>query len=56
LALVTRVTHDDVIKFAQAISKERRSNFGTRLAWNFGPDAKRAAAFFLDTRHRSEII
>ena len=39
----TRITKDDVIKFAEAIFKERRSNFGTMLAWNFGPDAKRAA-------------
>lgn len=38
----TRVSRDDVIKFAEAIFKERRSNFGTMLAWNFGPDAKRA--------------
>ena len=39
----TRITKDDVIKFAEASFKERRSNFGTMLAWNFGPDAKRAA-------------
>ncbi len=39
----TRIGKDDVIKFAEAIFKERRSNFGTMLAWNFGPDAKRAA-------------
>jgi hypothetical protein len=39
----TRITKDDVIKFAEAIFKERHSNFGTMLAWNFGPDAKRAA-------------
>jgi len=39
----TRITKDDVIRFAEAIFKERHSNFGTMLAWNFGPDAKRAA-------------
>lgn len=39
----TRITKDDVIRFAEAIFKERRSNFGTMLGWNFGPDAKRAA-------------
>ncbi len=39
----TRIGKDDVIKFAEAIFKERRSNFGTILAWNFGRDAKRAA-------------
>ncbi len=38
----SRVTRDDVVKFAEAIFKERRANFGTMLAWNFGPDAKRA--------------
>ena len=39
----TRIGKDDVIKFAEAVFKERRSNFGTMLGWNFGPDAKRAA-------------
>lgn len=39
----SRMTKEDVIKFAEAIFKERRSNFGTMLAWNFGSDAKRAA-------------
>jgi len=39
----SRITKEDVGKFAQAIFKERRSNFGTMLAWNFGPDAKKAA-------------
>ena len=38
----TRITKDDVVRFAEAIFKERRSNFGTMLAWNFSPDAKRA--------------
>lgn len=40
---LTRITKDDVAKFATVIFTERRSNFGTMLAWNFGPDAKRAA-------------
>src|SRR5258708_30427028 len=39
----SRIGKDDVIQFAEAIFKERRSNFGTMLGWNFGPDAKRAA-------------
>src|SRR5207245_7436310 len=39
----TRLSKEDVIKFAETIFKERRSNFGTMLGWNFGPDAKRAA-------------
>ncbi len=39
----SRVVKDEVILFAEAIFRERRSNFGTMLGWNFGPDAKRAA-------------
>ena len=31
----TRITKDDVAKFAQAIFKERRTNFGAMLGWNF---------------------
>lgn len=40
---LTRIGKDDVARFAKAVFTERRSNFGTMLAWNFGPDAKRAA-------------
>jgi hypothetical protein len=39
----SRIGKDDVITFAEAIFKERRSNFGTMLAWNFAPEARRAA-------------
>jgi DNA modification methylase len=39
----SRITKDDVAKFAQAIFKERRTNFGAMLAWNFSPDARKAA-------------
>jgi DNA modification methylase len=39
----SRIEKNDVVKFAETIFKERRSNFGTMLAWNFGSDAKRAA-------------
>jgi len=39
----TKITKDDVVNFSKAIFKDRKTNFGTMLAWNFGPDAKRAA-------------
>jgi DNA modification methylase len=39
----SRITKEDVAKFAQAIFKERHTNFGAMLAWNFGPDARKAA-------------
>jgi len=39
----TRISKDDVVKFSKAIFKERRTNFGTMLAWNFSPEAKKAA-------------
>ena len=39
----TRVGRDDVARFARAVFEERRRNAGTMLAWNFGPDARRAA-------------
>jgi DNA modification methylase len=39
----TRITKDDVAKFAQAIFKERRTNFGAMLGWNFSLDARKAA-------------
>jgi DNA modification methylase len=38
----SRITKDDVAKFAQAIFKERRTNFGAMLAWNFSQDARKA--------------
>lgn len=39
----SKITKEDVAGFAQAIFKDRHSNFGTMLGWNFGPDAKKAA-------------
>ncbi|MDD8018970.1 MAG: site-specific DNA-methyltransferase [Bacteroidota bacterium] len=39
----SRITKDDVAKFAEAIFKERRTNFGAMLGWNFAPDARKAA-------------
>lgn len=39
----SRITKDEVAKFAQAIFKERHTNFGAMLAWNFSPDARKAA-------------
>lgn len=39
----SKITKEDVASFAQAIFKDRHSNFGTMLGWNFGPDAKKAA-------------
>jgi DNA modification methylase len=39
----TKITKDDVVKFSEAIFKERRANYGTILAWNFAPDARKAA-------------
>ena len=39
----TRVGSDDVARFARAVFEERRRNAGIMLAWNFGPDARRAA-------------
>ena len=39
----TRITKDDVARFAKAVYEERRANFGVMLAWNFGPDARKAA-------------
>lgn len=39
----SQITKIDVSQFAQAIWKERRSNFGTMLGWNFSPDARKAA-------------
>ncbi len=39
----TKIMKDDVAKFAEAIFKERRTNFGTILAWNFSQEARKAA-------------
>jgi DNA modification methylase len=39
----SRITKEDVAKFAQAIFKERKTNFGAMLAWNFSADARKAA-------------
>lgn len=39
----SRVGKDDVARFAKAVYEERRANFGVMLAWNFGPDARKAA-------------
>lgn len=39
----SRITKDDVARFARAVYEERRANFGVMLAWNFGPDARKAA-------------
>ncbi len=39
----SKITKDDVARFAKAIFSERGSNFGAILAWNFSPDAKKAA-------------
>jgi DNA modification methylase len=40
----SRITKEDVAKFARAIFEERRGNFGAMLGWNFSRDAKEAAA------------
>ena len=39
----SRITKEDVAKFAKAIFEERRGNFGAMLGWNFSRDAKQAA-------------
>lgn len=39
----SRITKDDVSRFARAVYEERRANHGVMLAWNFGPDARKAA-------------
>lgn len=39
----SQITKKDVAEFAQAIWKERHSNFGTMLGWNFSPDARKAS-------------
>ena len=50
----TKITKEDVSKFAKAIFDEKRSNAGTMLAWNFSPDAK-AAADILAARENKRI-
>jgi len=42
-SMKTRITKDDVARFAKAVYEERRANFGVMLGWNFGPDARKAA-------------
>jgi DNA modification methylase len=39
----SRITKDDVAKFAKAVYEERHANHGVMLGWNFGPDARKAA-------------
>jgi DNA modification methylase len=39
----SRVGKEDVARFAKAVYEERRANHGVMLAWNFGPDARKAA-------------
>ena len=39
----SRIGKDDVARFAKAVYEERRANHGVMLAWNFGPDARKAA-------------
>ena len=50
----TRITKDDVARFARAIFKERKTNFGAMLAWNFSADARKAAAI-LSVRENKRI-
>jgi DNA modification methylase len=39
----SRIGKEDVAKFAKAVYEERRANHGVILAWNFGPEARKAA-------------
>ncbi len=39
----SRIGKGDVARFAKAVYEERRANHGVILAWNFGPDARKAA-------------
>jgi site-specific DNA-methyltransferase (adenine-specific) len=39
----SRVGKEEVAKFAKAVYEERRANHGVMLAWNFGPEARKAA-------------
>jgi hypothetical protein len=38
----TRIGKEDVARFARSVYEERRANHGVMLAWNFGPDARKA--------------
>ncbi len=40
----SKITKEDVAKFAEAIFKEKHDNFGAMLAWNFDKTAREAAA------------
>jgi DNA modification methylase len=42
-ARTSRVSKDDVARFAKAVYEERRANYGVMLAWNFAPEARKAA-------------
>jgi len=39
----SRITKEDVARFAKAVYEERRANHGVMLGWNFGQDARQAA-------------
>jgi DNA modification methylase len=39
----SRLTKDDVAKFAKAVYEERHANHGVMLGWNFDPSARKAA-------------
>jgi hypothetical protein len=39
----SRIGKGDVARFAKAVYEERRANHGVMLAWNFHPDARKAA-------------
>ena len=39
----SRIGKEDVARFAKAVYEERRANHGVMLAWNFGPEARKAA-------------
>ena len=39
----SKITKEDVAKFAKAVYEERRANHGVMLGWNFSPDARQAA-------------
>jgi len=39
----SKITKEDVGKFAKAVYEERRANHGVMLGWNFSPDARQAA-------------
>ena len=39
----SRIGKEDVARFARAVYEERRANHGVMLAWNFSPEARKAA-------------